>query len=302
MVFCVFFSFYFWFMVESHLFMYLSAAADLRESLGNRCTDGNANLHLRQFSAVHEIRRHDLKTSLQRSNRDLVTALQTDLQQIHLGRGEVLVGVDVREAPDHGGEDRQDVSLSRQLRSVAEALLLQTSGRPSGAKLSRRVVKGTRQSLPARHLLSALRASEVDLHASVELAQRSVEELAGRVGAAIAEGAGSDALLVSGELTLQEAADLLGHLVGDEVGDRRRNGDLVRGGGRGRKLVPRVLVSVDLRGQEKVVDEELEDGLLVGGGRVSLHEGDNLLHGVVEEGGANLGEVGLNCGDGVRHF
>jgi len=289
-------------MVESHLFMYLSASADLRESLGNRCTDGNTNFHRRQIPRVHEIRRHDLETSLQRNDLQLVAALQTDLEQIHVLLRQVLVCVDVREAPDHGGEDSQDVSLSRQPRSEAEALLLQTSGRPSGAKLSRRVVKRTRQSLSARHLLSALGSSEVDLHASVELAQRSVEELADGGGAAVAAGACCDALLVSGELTLQEEADLLGHLVGDEVGDRRRHGDLVRGGGRGRKLVPRVLVSVDLRGQEKVVDEELEDGLLVGGGRVSLHEGDNLLHGVVEEGGANLGEVGLNCGDGVCHF
>ena len=279
-----------------------SVGANDGETLRHGGDDGNANLHLGHVAAVHEVCGDDLETALQGSNTELVTALQTDLQQIHVSRGEVLVCVDIGKAPRHGGEDSQDVSLSGQLRSKAEALLLQSCGQPRSADLRRRVIKGTRQSLAAGHLLSALGSSEVDLHASVEFAQRSVEELAGRVGAAVAKGAGSDALLVSWELTQQEAADLLGHLVGDEVGDRSGRGDLVGGGGGGGGLVPRVLVSVDLRGQEKVVDEELEDSLLVGGGRVSLHDGDNLLHGVVEEGGADLGEEGLNCGDGVRHF
>ena len=280
-----------------------SVGANDGETLRYRSRDGNANLHLGQIAGVHEVGGDDLQTALQRSNTKFGTALQTDLQQIHVSRGECTVGVDVGEAPLHGGEDGQDVSLGRDLRSVAEALLLQSGRQPRSADLGRRVIKGTRQSLPARHLLSAVGTSEVDLHASVELAQRSVEELAGRVGAAVAEGAGSDALLVSsGKLTLQEAADLLGHLVGDEEGLLLlHDGDLIRGGGGGR-LVPRVLILVVLRGQEEVVDEELEDGLLVGGGRVGLHDGDNLVHGVVEEGGADLGEEGLNCGDGVRHF
>jgi len=279
-----------------------SIRANLSETVRNRCRDGKRNLHLRQVAAVHEVGRDDLETSLQRMDAYLGTALQTDLQQIHLCRREVLIRVDVREAPDHGGEDRQDVSLCRQLRSVAVALLLQSSSGAGGADLCGRVVKGARQSLSARHLLSALRASEVDLHASMEFAQRSVEEEAGRVGAAVAEGAGSD-LGSSGKLVLQEAVDLLGRLVGDEEGLLLlHDGDLSGGEGGGGRLVPRVVVVVVLRGQEERLDKEVADSLLVGGGWEGLHDGNDLLHGSVEEGGADLGEVGLNCGDGVRHF
>ena len=224
--------------------------------------------------------------------------VKADLQQIHLCRREVLVSVDVREAPDHGGKDGQDVSLSRQLGSIAEALLLQSGGHPSGAELWRRVIKGTRQSLPARHLLPALGSAEVDLHASMEFAQRSVEELAGGVGAAV--GRGTLIHLGSGrKLTLQEAVDLLGRLVGDEEGHLLLG--LGRGGGGGRRgIIPRVLV-VRVR-HDQGVDEILEDDLLVGGVGVRVPDGGDLVHGAVEEGGVHLGEVGLNCGDGVRHF
>jgi len=223
--------------------------------------------------------------------------VKADLQQIHLCRREVLVSVDVSKAPDHGGKDGQDVSLGRQLGSIAEALLLHSGGHPSGAELRRRVIKGASQSLSARHLLSALGSAEVDLHAGVELAKRSVEELAGRIRAAV--GRGTLIHLGSGrKLTLQEAVDLLGRLVGDEEGHLLLG--LGLGGGGRRGIIPRVLV-VRVR-HDQGVDEILEDDLLVGGVGVRVPDGGDLVHGAVEEGGVHLGEVGLNCGDGVRHF
>ena len=151
------------------------------------------------------------------------------------------------------------------------------------------MVKGTRQSLPAGHLLAASRAVEVDLHAGVELAERAVEELAGRVGAAVSAGARSDALV--GELGGAEGGDLVGDGVRDEGAGLLKDGAR---GGVGNLLVPRVLFVHG--GHEEVVDHVEEENGLVGGVGVGLPDGDDLIHGGVEEGGADLREVRLDCG------
>ena len=151
------------------------------------------------------------------------------------------------------------------------------------------MVKGTRQSLPAGHLLAALGAAEVDLHAGVELAQRAVEELARRIGAAVPAGALVHTLVR--EVAGAEGDNGLGGDVGHEGGRSPLLQD-GRGTAGTHVLVPGVLV-VDVDGHE-AVDEVLEDGRLVGVGRVGLPDGDNLLHGGVEEGGAGLREARLN--------
>ena len=151
------------------------------------------------------------------------------------------------------------------------------------------MVKGTRQSLPAGHLLAASRAVEVDLHPRVELAERAVEELAGGVGAAVSAGARSDALV--GELGGAEGGDLVGDGVRDEGAGLLKDGAR---GGVGNLLVPRVLFVHG--GHEEVVDHVEEENGLVGGVGVGLPKGDDLIHGGVEEGGADLREVRLDCG------
>ena len=122
----------------------------------------------------------------------------------------------------------------------------------------------------------------------MEVADGPVEELAGLVGALVVAEAVVDARL--GEESLLEALDLVGDDVGDEEGlldisDHRRHGVADHG-------VPCVLHVV--RSRQETVDEELEEDLLVGSRWKGLPEGDELLHGVVEEGGADLGEVRLN--------
>ena len=252
------------------------------------------NLHLRQVAAVHEVLGGDHERTLQRHDSDLVAAVQTDLEQIHLSGRQLLVRVDVSEAPRDRRKDGQDVSLGRQGGSVTKALLLESGIQSLLPHDLGRVVKGTRQSLPARHLLPALGSAKVDLHAGMELAQRSVEELAGRVGAAVRCGTLVD-LGSGGKLTLQEGRDGLGHDVGDEEGSALLD-DL------GPRRVVHKLVAPVLLGIAKVEgDEVVEDDVLVGGVGVRVPDGSDLVHGAVEEGGVHLGEEGLNCSHFCSH-
>ena len=221
--------------------------------------------------------------------------LQTDLEEIHLGGRQLLVRVDVGEAPRDRWEDSQNVSLCHQGGSVTEALHLESGIQSLLSHDLRRVIKGAIQSLSARHLLPALGSAEVDLHASMELAQRSVEELAGRVGAAVRCGTLVD-LGSGGKLTLQECRDSLGHDVGNEEGSALLH-DLCP-----RRVVHNLVAPVLLGIAKMEGDEVVEDDLLVGGVGVRVPDGSDLVHGAVEEGGVSLGEEGLNCGDGVRHF
>jgi len=254
----------------------------------------DANLNLLHVAGVHEVLSDDLEPPLEWENAKGGRALQADLEQVHVGGRESTVGVDVREAPLDGGEDSQDVGLGLEDGSELEALLLDARVDPRLAHLLRRVVKGAGVALPAEHRLAEAgvrgavgkASAVVRVLASVEVADVPVEELARLVGALVVTRAVVDADL--GEERLLEALDLVGDDVGDEEGlldisDHRRHGvaDLV---------VPGVVV----RGRQEAVDEELEEDLLVRSRWKGLPEGDELLHGVVEEGGADHGKVRLN--------
>ena len=159
------------------------------------------------------------------------------------------------------------------------------------------MVKGTGGALAAEHRLAeagvrgAIRkaAAVVRVLSSVESADGAVEEGTLRVRAHVVSAAVGNARL--GEGVLKEGDDIGRHDVGDEGRLLLEDSCRLR---RGSVLVPSVLV-VGVDGRESV-DEVLEDDLLVGSSRVGLPEGGDLFHGVVEEGGVDLGQVRLNCG------
>jgi len=230
-------------------------------------------------------------------------AVQADLEEIHLLGVEMSVGVDISEAPLESKGD--EISLSRQRRREAEAILLEDSLLPRRANLSGRVVRVAVDSVFAEHrhlvpgvrladLLAGLRVRDkeelavVGLLSSVEGTDVTVEEGTLRVGARVVSAAVGDARL--GEGVLKEGDDLGRHDVGHEAGDLLLR-DVARRHGGAYLVVPGVVIR-----HHEGVDEVGEDDLLVGSRRVGLPEGSDLLHGSVEKGGIGLGQARLNCG------
>ncbi len=293
MVFFVFFvGIFFFFFYLSPTDSSLPSASVL--SLRRRRNDRHGNLGLGQVAGIHKVVGDDGEATLERNNRKS-GALQADLQQIHLLGRQMSVGVDIGEAPLQSEGD--EISLSRQSRREAEAILLENSHLPRRTNLGGRVVKGTRGALAAEHGLAKARirgairkaAAVVSVLSGVESADRAVEEGTRRVGARVVTAAVGNARL--GEAVRKEGDDLRRHDVGDE-GSNNLLRDVARrhGGSASDLVVPGVVVN------HEAVDEVGEDHLLVGSRGVGPPEGGDLLHGVVEEGGIGLGQARLNCG------
>ena len=270
-------------------------------SLSLDCRRRNRHIHLLLLheTSILKVVRSDRESTLE-GNKGKSGAVQGDLEEIHLLGRQMVIGVDIGEAPLESEGDK--IGLSGQNGSKLEAILVENGHLPGRTNLSGSVVKGTRGALAAEHGLAeagvrgAIReaATVVGVLSCVEGADGAVEEGTLRVRARVVSAAVGNARL--GEGVLKEGDDLGRHDVGDEVRDlllrhvaRRHGGTYL--------VVPGVVVR-----HHEGVDEVHVDHLLVGSRRVGPPEGGDLLHGSVEKGGIGLGQARLNCGHFSRFW